>query len=67
VVLGSGVSQDLFLFVEDVELDDLVFNFGFEEVELLSQSLDFVARFGDFVGGEFNSSVVSVDFSFTVS
>jgi len=43
MILGSGVSQDLFLFVKDVELSDLVFNLRFEEVELLSQSLDFVA------------------------
>jgi hypothetical protein len=43
VVLGSGVSQDLFLLVEDVELGDFVFNFSFKEVELLGQSLDFVA------------------------
>lgn len=43
MVLGSGVSQDLFLFIEDVELSFLVFNFGFEEVKLLGQSLDLVA------------------------
>lgn len=67
VVLGSGVSEDLLLFVQDVQLGGFVFDFSFEEVELLGQSLDFVAGLGDFVGGELDSSVVPVDFSFAVS
>jgi hypothetical protein len=66
VVLGSGVSEDLLLLVEDVQLGGLVLNLGLEEVEVLGEGLDFVARLGDFVGGELDSSVVSVDFSFAV-
>lgn len=67
VVLSSSVSQDLLLLVEDVQLDDLVLDLSLEEVELLGQSLDLVAGLGDFVRSEFDSSVVSVDFSLAIS
>lgn len=67
MVLGSGVSENLLLFVEDVQLGGLVFDFSLEEVKLSSEGLDFVAGLGDFVGGELDSSVVSVDFSLAVS
>lgn len=55
------------MFVEDLQLGGLVFDFSLEEVELLGEGLDFVAGLGNFVGGELNSSVVSVDFSLAVS
>lgn len=67
MVLGSGVSENLLLFVEDVQLGGLVFDFSLEEVKLSSEGLDFVAGLGDFVGGELDSPVVSVDFSLAVS
>lgn len=67
VVLGSGVSQDLFLFVEDVKLNGGVLDGGFEAVNLVGKRLDLVAGFSDFVGGVVDSSVVSGDFSVTFS
>lgn len=57
----SGVSHDLFLLVQDVELLLLAFDLGFELVGLVGQGLDLVGGFGDFVGGEVDSSVVSGD------
>jgi len=66
VIFFSGFSKDLLLFVKDVKLFDLVFDFGGKEVNLLSKCLDLVAGISDFSGGEFNSSVISVDFGFTV-
>lgn len=62
VVGGSGVSQDLFLFVEDVKLDLLGLNFGGEGVDLVGEELNFVAGVGDLVGRELDSTVVTINF-----
>lgn len=56
-----------FLFVEDVELDDLVFNVLSELSDLSWKSLDLLGGFRDFVGCEVYSSVVLIDFGFTIN
>jgi len=67
VVVGSGVSEDLLLFVEDVKLDGGVLNGRFQLSDLVGEGLDLVAGFGDLVGGEVDSSVVSGDLGITLS
>jgi hypothetical protein len=67
MVLSSVFSELFLLGVEDFELFILVDDFSFKEVLGGGQSIDFVGGVGDFVTGEVNSSVVSIDFSFTFS
>lgn len=50
VVSGSGVSEDLLLFVQDVELDGGVLDGGFELGDLVGKALNLVAGFSDLVG-----------------
>lgn len=53
------------MFVKDLELLNFGFNLGLKEVLLVGELVDLVGGFGDFVGSEVNSSVVSVDLSLT--
>ncbi len=67
VVLNSLGSELFLLRVKDFKLFVLVGNFSFKEVLGGGQRINFVGGVGDFVTGEVNSSVVSVNFSFTFS
>jgi hypothetical protein len=67
VVIFSLLGEFSFLFVEDVELDFFVFNVLLELSNLLAEGGDFLGGFRDFVGSEIDSSVVLIDFGFTVN
>lgn len=64
--LLSLVSEDLFLFIEDSELVGFVLDFVGELVDLVGELVDFGLGFGDFVGGEIDSSVVASNLSFAI-
>jgi hypothetical protein len=65
VVGGSGVSEDLLLLVEDVELLGSALDGRGEGGDLVSEGLDLVAGLSDLVGSEVDSSVVTEDLSLT--
>lgn len=67
VVISSGLTESLLLFVEDVELLLLVDDVSLQLVDLVLELLDLVAGLGDLVGCEVDSSVITSDFSQTVS
>lgn len=67
MIVFSLFSEFSFLFVKDVELDFFVFNVLLELSNLLTEGGDFLGGFRDFVGSEINSSVVLIDFGFTVN
>lgn len=66
VVGGSGVSQDLLLLVQDVELDGGALDGSFEGGDLVGEGDDLVAGFSDLVGSPVDSSVVSGDLGITL-
>lgn len=67
MIVFSLFGEFSFLFVKDVELDFLVFDVLLELSDLLAEGGDFLGGFSNFVGSEIDSSVVLVDFGFTVN
>ena len=67
MVFGSLFNEGLFLFIEDIELQLLVDDLGFKVGLGGREGSDFIGGFGDFIGCEVDSSVVTIDGGFTVS
>jgi hypothetical protein len=66
-VLSSLLSELGFLFVKDIELDFLVFDFDLELFNLCGEGGNFGGGLLDFVGSKVDSSVVLENFGFAVN